>query len=272
MLEIKPKEKSSLLARIKVVGVVVVVLMLFVYFLVLPAVENLEEALRHRDCVNHCKQIALAMHDYHDKYETFPPAHTTDANGKPSHSWRTLLLPFLECEAMYHQIRLDEPWDSEYNRQFHNRMPKVFSCWNLLKHFRNDKENSGQWSNRMTAWQVVVGPDTLFPGSQCRTLHDVTRGKSDTAMVVESTAGVCWMAPLDLPFEALEHGVVSAKSGILGIGSYHNSGVNAAMANGNVDFFPNSQSLEDVKMLKERVRIKLPTDGADSQINSTIPE
>jgi hypothetical protein len=42
------------------------------------------------------KMIALALHNYHDVYAAFPPAYTVDENGQRLHSWRTLILPWLE--------------------------------------------------------------------------------------------------------------------------------------------------------------------------------
>ena len=255
MPEIKTNEKPPMLAQLKVVGIVFVVLALFVYLFVLPAVDTAFEAAHKRDCWNHIKQIAYAMYSYHDQYEAFPPAYTVDADGKPLHSWRTMLLPFLECEDMYGKIKFGEPWNSDYNRQFHDQMPKAFSCWNGLKYFRRDKESKEKWKTTMTAYQVVVGHETLFPGSECRTLNDVTRKQSETIMVVESTVGVCWMAPLDLPVEALEHGVIPAKSGIFGIGSYHDGGVYVVMVDGSAVFILNSKSSEDVRVLKKQLRI-----------------
>lgn len=58
-----------------------------------------------------------------------PPVFTTDAEGKPLHSWTVQLLPYLgkEAEDLYAKIRLDEPWDSEWNAQFHKQMPRVFA-------------------------------------------------------------------------------------------------------------------------------------------------
>ena len=63
-----------------------------------------------------------------------PAAFTTDAEGKPLHSWTVQLLPYLgkEAEELYAKIRLDEPWDSEWNAQFHNQMPNVFTSSNEL--------------------------------------------------------------------------------------------------------------------------------------------
>jgi hypothetical protein len=47
-------------------------------------------------CVNHLKQIGLALHNYYSVYGVFPPAYVADESGKPMHSWRVLILPFLE--------------------------------------------------------------------------------------------------------------------------------------------------------------------------------
>jgi hypothetical protein len=194
-------------------------------------------------CLARMRTLCIALHAYHDAYQSFPPAYTVDTEGMPLHSWRVLVLPYLKEDDLYRQIRLDEPWDSEFNRQFHNQMPTVFSCSSALK-------------SRETVYQVVTGSGTLFPGSENRSLSDVTRDTSDTIMLVESTVGVCWMAPVDLPIEALEHGVVSAESGILGIGNYHKDSANIAMVNGIVEFIPNSQSQEDIRKMKDMVQIE----------------
>ncbi len=63
-----------------------------------------------------------------------PSAFTTDAEEKPLHSWTVQLLPYLgkEAEELYAKIRLDEPWDSEWNTQFHKQMPNVFATSNEL--------------------------------------------------------------------------------------------------------------------------------------------
>src|SRR5687768_8208324 len=45
---------------------------------------------------NNLKQIAIALHNYHDTFGQFPPAYQCDASGKPVHSWRVLVMPFIE--------------------------------------------------------------------------------------------------------------------------------------------------------------------------------
>ena len=79
-------------------------------------------------CVNNLKQIGLAMHNYHATHKTFPPAFTVDKDGKPLLSWRVLILPYLEQDALYKEFHLDEPWDSPHNRTLIERMPPTYRC------------------------------------------------------------------------------------------------------------------------------------------------
>ena len=95
--------------------------------IMLPSVGSRPAPKRGR-CANNLKAIGVAMHDYHDVYGCCPPAYTTDKNGRPMHSWRVLLLPFLGREDLYEKYDLNEPWDSPKNIDVFRHMPDVFSC------------------------------------------------------------------------------------------------------------------------------------------------
>src|SRR5438093_7201056 len=77
--------------------------------------------------VNNLKQLALAMHNYHDTYGHLPPAALKNKKGKPLLSWRVALLPFVEEDKLYKEFRLDEPWDSAHNKKLLAKMPKLFA-------------------------------------------------------------------------------------------------------------------------------------------------
>jgi hypothetical protein len=79
-------------------------------------------------CFDNAQQITSAFRAYNDRHGAFPPLHTVDEEGKPLHSWRVLILPFIDQKILYDQIRLDEPWDSDHNRRFHNQMPSLYKC------------------------------------------------------------------------------------------------------------------------------------------------
>ncbi|MGY8768159.1 MAG: DUF1559 family PulG-like putative transporter [Pirellulales bacterium] len=75
---------------------------------------------------NNLKQIVFACHIYYETYQQFPPAYLANETGKPVHSWRVLILPYLGEEELYRQYRFDEPWDSEANVRVLIKMPSVF--------------------------------------------------------------------------------------------------------------------------------------------------
>ena len=47
-------------------------------------------------CQSNLSRLGLAFRQYHDDYGSFPPAYLVGADGNPMHSWRVLLLPYLQ--------------------------------------------------------------------------------------------------------------------------------------------------------------------------------
>jgi hypothetical protein len=43
----------------------------------------------------------LAVANYHETYGSYPPAYVADRDGRPMHTWRVLILPFLEQKDLY---------------------------------------------------------------------------------------------------------------------------------------------------------------------------
>src|SRR5690606_28292508 len=61
-------------------------------------------------CQNNLRQVVLALHGYHVDHGCFPPAYVADAAGRPMHSWRVLVLPYLEEQDLYAAYNFAEPW------------------------------------------------------------------------------------------------------------------------------------------------------------------
>jgi hypothetical protein len=121
----------------------------------------------------------------------FPPAYKADKEGKPLLSWRVLILPLLEEQALYDQFHLDEPWDSEHNKKLIDRMPMVY---------QSPGSNAGRGK---TTYLTVRGPKTMFPGKDGVRIAEVRDGTSNTIMLVEvpDNKAVVWTKPDDYEYD-----------------------------------------------------------------------
>ena len=91
---------------------VVIAIIAVLVALLLPAVQQAREAARRSQCKNNLKQIGLALHNYHDQFNTFPYASSvpgsygTAALIKNNTGWM-MLLPNLDQSALYNSVNFN---------------------------------------------------------------------------------------------------------------------------------------------------------------------
>ena len=131
----------ELLVVIAIIGILVAML--------LPAIQSAREAARRSACTNNIKQITLALLNYHESADEFPRgAYTTPSSGgfdEDGLGWATRILPQIEEQAVYDQLRNNEipgyendPWKPYIFRVAHSNglrpiaggeaMISVFRC------------------------------------------------------------------------------------------------------------------------------------------------
>ncbi|MDX1948446.1 MAG: DUF1559 domain-containing protein [Pirellulaceae bacterium] len=190
----------------------------------------------HRSqCRNNLRSIALALQNYHDTYNTFPPAYIADAQGRPMHSWRVLILPFLEQEQLYRQYRFDEPWNGPNNSKLAAGVERFghhcLSC-------PAEKDTKPQSE---TSYLAVIGPGTVWPGATPTNMAQIADGTSDTLLVVEvHDSGVHWMEPRDLHLHQIPLRINPPRGP--GLRSSHKGGAQAAFVDAHVETLPNELS------------------------------
>lgn len=167
--------------------IVVVAILTILGLLLLPNVRRSGEATRRSQCKNNLKQIVIALYNYHDMHGALPPACTVDASGQPLHSWRTLILPFLDQEQLYDNIDLSKPWNDPANAEAYSARLAIYAC------------PSAEIPDSHTTCLALVGPDCAFQSGQPKRFRDIKDGTSNTLLVVEvaDADAVHWMAPTD---------------------------------------------------------------------------
>jgi len=201
------------------IAVCLVVLLVLIPCLLSQCFVDGREAARRMQCANNLKNLGLALHNYHNAYGSFPPAYVADANGKPMHSWRVLILPYLEEKNLYNKYRFDEPWDGPNNRKLLGQMPEGFRC----------PSQPGGPNSTETSYVAVVGPHTAWQGDRPVKMAEIKDGLPTTILLVEvKNSGIHWMEPRDLNCPPAST-VVNPASG-QGISSNHPGGANVVFA------------------------------------------
>jgi prepilin-type processing-associated H-X9-DG protein len=228
---------TAAIVLICIFGVLACCGVLVVPGLLLPAVQAARSAAKRTQSANNLRQIGLALISYHDEKGTFPPAYTVDANGKPLHSWRVLILPYIDESGLFSQIRLDEPWDSPHNRQFHSRMPMCLRA-------------PGETSGQTTDYVAISGQGTIFDGDKPSRMMDITDGTSNTLLVVEANGrNVNWMEPKDIDIQELAGGNVA---GLDGVSGKYPGGANVLFSDGSVTFMSPTSGLSNLRELSTK--------------------
>ena len=210
--------------------------------LLLPMVRNPGPAVYRMSCGNNLKQIALALHIYEQVHGSFPPAFTVDADGKRLHSWRTLILPYLEYQALYDSIDLDAAWDDPVNQTAYEASVPVFQC------------AAAQIPANCTNYLGAVGEDAFWHPTRARTLSEIKAESKYSIMIAEVPAALAvhWMCPTDS-----DERTFMAITRDYGLGQ-HSSGYQVARADGSVTFLHHDTDLRHAEVCSESRRTSSP--------------
>jgi hypothetical protein len=143
---------------------------------------------------NRLERIGLAIHEYmlRHKEMRFPRPAIYGKDGKPLLSWRVLILPYLDEEALFNQFSLTDSWDSESNRKLVDKMPTVYSPIGI---------GQKQGTPNRTYIQLFVGPGTCFDYDKGYTAKQLLYGLGRTVFAAEGSSLVPWTKPADIEFD-----------------------------------------------------------------------
>ena len=101
----RPRKGFTLIELLVVIAIIAILIALL-----LPAVQQAREAARRAQTKNYLKQIGIALHGYHEKYNTLPSGwigvtnRQPDVEGVNGWGWAAMLLPELDQQPLFDQL------------------------------------------------------------------------------------------------------------------------------------------------------------------------
>ncbi len=189
---------------------VVIAIIAVLIALLLPAVQQAREAARRASCRNNVKNIALAMHNYHEMTNVFPFGFDERET-----LWQAMILPQIEQAPLYNSLIWQESgagnWDSgSANETSCAMLIDVFRCPSMSTpdHLTNNSiegrvpvsyravSSSNAASDDIStipaavfpkiALEMQTGLDGMFYGCSSVKIRDVLDGTTNTVMIGES--------------------------------------------------------------------------------------
>jgi hypothetical protein len=146
-------------------------------------------------CAANLHNIAAALQAYRQDNGRFPPAYRADEHGKPLHSWRTLLLPYLDSAPLFNALDFTEAWDGPKNANVSAAFVSIYSCPSDLA--------SGASGAARTSYVAVVGPNAAWAGEKPRERSGFAGEAGNTIMIVEVVnSGISWAEPRHLTLDS----------------------------------------------------------------------
>jgi prepilin-type processing-associated H-X9-DG protein len=118
------------------------------------SIAGAREAARRAQCVNNLKQIALALHSYHESYGGFPSGTVGDRTLPPDRrlGWTVVLFPFL-TQGLQLIIDFMRSWDSPANLR------------PLFRHTSTDGDPPPYTTSAMDCGDILQCPSHRVPAS-----------------------------------------------------------------------------------------------------------
>ncbi len=170
-------------------------------FLLLPVISKYRLESRRPMAADRMKQLGLALHNYHDTFNRFPPGSVAREDGTQMIGWEAHLLPHLRQRAKFNQIDMNFPWNSPQNEGVFSQQVVAY-------------QNPALQGSTEPNTSHIAGNSHIFFVNRCHPIRDTTDGTANTLAIGEVSAGFKrWGDPTNMRDPALGLGQTAEQFG-----------------------------------------------------------
>jgi hypothetical protein len=243
---------------------VAIFVVLLLFALILPAIQQAREAARRSLVQSNLHGFGLALHNYQDSHGSFPPGGVIGGDGPPFHGWCLMLAPYMEASPLYNRINFDVPWDDPENDFLWQReIP-----WCLSPHVVERRTPEGYGLLHYQANPLLLHRNSSV------TLDVLSAGAADTWAMGEAGGE---FTPYAYPFNWRPLGT-RLNAGTSGFGLPGKTGLHFLFADGSVRFVSSEMSADvlramaDAPPVPEPARVAVPPRPAAYQCSGRHEE
>ena len=118
------------------------------------------------------------------------------------HSWRVLILPYIEEKDFSQEYDFSEPWNSPHNAALARRRPGVAEYFQCPVDPATGKNS--------TSYLAIVGKDTLWPGDRTLNRDELLTSGRKVLLVEVKNSGIHWMEPRDISYDDATQGLIAS--------------------------------------------------------------
>ncbi len=136
----------------------------------LPAVQRAREDSRSVKCKNNLKLMGLAIHNYHDVHQMFPPGWISkrmEGEGHPSTGWQSMILPYIDEAPLYNRLDLTEPVYSTRDQTLLKKPIEYYRC--PMDSTPSENPIRGEWGTSNYVGNYGAIPIPRWSASQTNT-------------------------------------------------------------------------------------------------------
>jgi len=256
----RPQDRPRGFTLIELLVVIAIIAVLIA--LLLPAVQSAREAARRLQCTSNLKQIGLALHGYHDAYETFPAGGWIVLFNQPltnnmNIGWSASVLPWLEQRPLYDALNLNYPYNDPTNATAGHIVLQVYLCPSEPRRSNWNRAPGDSFDYADADYGGMYGPRALVSPTDRNepprgvmiynrniTLAQITDGSSMTIQIGEAPEAInaMWISGHNVFDQAF---AINARPPVeFGeeLTSRHPGGASVLFADGSVHFLKSSTS------------------------------